>query len=780
MARRPISKPASSIAVVPVLPVRDAVHFPGLINTVMIIRERSQRAIRAAMEAKRAIIVVAQRDHSLEDPEATDLFTLGTFSEILQSVPMPDGSLRVVLRGLRRIEGVGIELRDGTFYAAWNDVNETPAEGLEVDALMRGAVERFVRVVELNKEIPAEALHGLQHVEDPGLLADTIAHHLPLKAAKKQTLLSELNHRTRLEQLVEALIREEEVLEVNAQIQARVRLEIGDSQREFYLREQLRTIQKELRESFSGSSDSDELEARAKTLNLPEPVMDRVQAEIRRLDRLASGSQEAAHSREYVEVLLSVPWTQRTQDRIDLDEARRLLDAGHYGLDAVKERILDFLAVRKLRGGTARGSILCLTGPPGVGKTSLAKAIAQAMGRQFARVALGGVRDAAEIRGHRRAYVGAAPGRIVQALRDTGVTNPLILLDEIDKLTTQGASDPADALLETLDREQNDRFVDHFLEAPIDLSGIVFVATANTVDFIPAPLLDRMEIIQIPGYTEAERVQIARDHILPIKIAENGLTHDQISLETGLLEQIVSNFVRESGVRGLARHLDALCRSCARKVADGVSTPIHVELTQLESILGRKTPPMDILLHKAEVGVAKGLVVSQAGGDMIEIEVSALGRVGAEPVLRLTGNMGKVMMESAEAAWSCVRATLPTVAPDASADRDIHIHVPDAAIPKDGPSAGITIAVAIVSALTGRAVRPHVAMTGEISLRGRVLGVGGIREKVLAAQRYGMEQVFIPIANAGDVASIPKECLDRLEVIPVESFEAVLRIALES
>ncbi len=775
-----MSKTADSVAVIPVLPVRDAVHFPGLINTVMIIRERSQRAIRAALESGRTILVLAQRDHSLEDPDAADLFDLGTLSEVLQSVPMPDGSQRVVLRGLRRIATKQFELRNGCFVAQWDELEEQSAEGIEVDAMMRGACERFVRVVELNKEIPAEALHGLQHIEEPGLLADTIAHHLPLKAVKKQSLLSELDHGRRLERLVECLIQEEEVLEVNARIQARVRLEIGESQREFYLREQMRTIQKELRESYGGASDADELELRARNANLPEPVMDRVTAEVRRLDRLTSGSQEAAHVREYIEALLGVPWVQKTQDRIDLDEAKRILDEGHYGLEAVKERILDYLAVCKLRGMATRGSILCLTGPPGVGKTSLAKAIAHAMGRQFARVSLGGVRDAAEIRGHRRAYVGASCGRIVQALRDTGVANPVILLDEIDKLTTQGASDPADALLETLDREQNDRFVDHFLEVPIDLSSVVFVATANAVDYIPGPLLDRMEIITIPGYTEAERVHIGLNHILPAKLIENGLTPGQVTIEAGLIETVVRDFGREAGVRGLTRQIDTLCRSCSRRVAAGEKEPIHLLISQLTVILGRPTAAMDIQLEQSEIGVVKGLVVSQVGGDMIEIEVSALEPISQTPTLKLTGNMGKIMMESAEAAWSCARALLPQIAPDVSAHKDIHIHVPDAAIPKDGPSAGITIATAIISALTGRAVRSTVAMTGEISLRGRVLAVGGIREKILAARRYGMDEVLIPYQNAADLASLPADTCTDLKITPVRSIEEVLALALQA
>lgn len=774
MARRPLATNEPIVETIPILPVRDTVHFPGLVNTVLIIRERSQRAIRAALEAGRQLIVLSQRDHSIEEPEGSDLFEIGTISEVLQSVPMPDGSQRVVLRGLRRVVAENIHVSRGMFVAHMVERSETSAEGVEIEALMRSVERQFTRVVEHNTEIPPEALHGLQHLDDPTALADTIAHHLPVRAALKQELLAEFDARRRLERLVELLAREEQVIDADRHIQERVRVEIGNSQREFFLREQLRSIEKELRDKFGVAGEGDDLALRIASAPLPETARTRAKQELARLERMASGAQESALIRDYIELLLALPWSVRTSDSVDLAAASRLLDQRHFGLDAAKQRILDFLAVHKLRAESARGAIICLVGPPGVGKTSLGRAIADALGRQYARVALGGVRDEAEIRGHRRAYLGASPGRLVQALREAGSMNPMMLLDEIDKLATDGHGDPASALLEALDPEQNDRFVDHFVETPIDLSQVMFVATANTIDFIPSALRDRMEIIPIAGYTERERDRIATDHLWPFKLAANGLNVDRVALDDDVIPTIVRDYTKEAGVRGLGRALDALARKVARRVAEGDPIPVHVEGADLKRWLGPPTPKSDIEVGADQIGVVKGLVVSELGGDVIEIEVCALKPVGPTPQLVLTGNLGKIMQESAEAAWSCVRSTFPAVA----FTKDVHVHVPDGAIPKDGPSAGIAIATAIASAMLERPVRGLVAMTGEISLRGRVLGIGGLREKALAAERYGVTDVIVPRANAHDVETLAGEISDRLRIHQVERFGEVIELAL--
>lgn len=727
------------------------------------------------MDADRRVLVLSQRDMSLEDPQVSDLFHVGTLSETLQTVPMPDASVRVALRGLGRARATKIVSRSGAFWAEVEELVEIPADGLEIDALMRAVVEDFGRVVSLSKAIPAEAIQSVAHLDDAGRLADAIAHHLPARFSQKQELLEALDVELRLRQVLDLVKREEQVLTLNADIHRRVERELGESQREYYLREQLRIIQEELQMREDRVGEHDEYFARITHCNMSPEALERTLAELKRLDRTPAASPEGMVLRNYLDTMVSLPWEVLTADRLDVRSAARILDEEHFGLSGVKERVLDHLAVRQLKSDL-RGPILCFVGPPGVGKTSIGRAIAGAMGRKFARVSLGGVRDEAEIRGHRRTYVGSMPGRIIQGLRQCGTRNPVFMLDEIDKIGGDYRGDPTSALLEVLDPEQNSHFSDHYIEAPFDLSAVFFIATANVLANIPPALRDRMEVISFSSYTDAERLEIARRFLCPKALQAHGLSGGRVQIDDLAVSMIATEYAREAGVRELERQIASLVRKCARRIAEEEVESVQVGADDLVALLGRPKNPSKSIIESA-VGAAVGLVVSEVGGDTIIIEASLMQPSGSRPELKLTGSMGQVMQESAEAALSYIRAHQSSLS-SSEFRYDVHIHVPEAAIPKDGPSGGLTIAVALASAFTGRPVRAGLAMSGEITLRGRVLAVGGIREKVLAAHRNGITDLILPKDNESDVEDLPTEVRSTLRIQLVSELADALEIAL--
>ena len=761
----------------PVLAARDTVHFPGLINTLNVVREPNVKAIRKSIDDDCQVLVLSQRDMSVEEPGTADLFEIGTLSRTLQSLPLPDTSLRVVLKGVQRARALKIILRGQSFWAEIEELEELGSEDLQDSALMRACMEGFSRVVSLNKRIPPEAMQSVAHVDGPGRLADAISHHLPLRPSEKQALLEELDVSKRIQKVFGLVKREEQILELDADIRKRVERELGDGQREFYLREQLKIIQTELQEREHRLGETEEYRSKIEACKMPESANERAIAELRRLDRTPASSPEGMVLRNYLDCMIELPWDRRSQDRLEVASAKTLLDEEHFGLEKVKTRILDYLAVRQLNG-SVRGPILCFVGPPGVGKTSIARSIADAMGRKFLKVALGGVRDEAEIRGHRRTYVGSMPGRIIQGLRTCGTKNPLIVLDEIDKLGTNFQSDPTSALLEALDSQQNDRFSDHYMEVPFDLSEVMFIATANLLENIPLPLRDRMEVIHFPSYTDEERFQIASAFLIPRAIEDHGLDGSQIEIPETTLRAIIREYTREAGVRNLERSIAAVARKAAREVAEGRTTKLKIDEVRLAEFLGQPRYRRQRNAYDDGLGMATGLVVSEYGGDLISIEVSLMEPHGPKPELSLTGNLGEVMKESALAALTFVRANSETLGIDRVFKYDVHVHVPQGSIPKDGPSAGVTIGVALASAASGRAVRNDVAMTGEITLRGRVLPVGGIRDKVLAAHRAGIKRVIIPAENAPELEDVPASVLAELEVLLVADLYKALEIAL--
>lgn len=779
MAKAADKSQSTTETLIPVLAVRDAVHFPLLINTLSVVREPSVRAIRRCMDADRRVLVLSQRDMSQEDPKVEDLYEIGTISEALQALPMPDTSLRVVLRGIQRVRATTLVSKGGTFWAEITPVEETEEPDLKQEALMRASIEAFGRVVGLNKHIPPEAMQSVVHVDSAARLSDAIAHHLPLKPVEKQQLLEMCNVSERMKTVFEFLKREEQILELDADIRKRVERELGDGQREFYLREQLKIIQQELQVREKRLGETEEYQEKIEAAGMPDAAEEKALSELRRLDRTPANSPEGMVLRNYLDCLIELPWSIQTEDRLDVAAAKALLEKEHYGLERVKTRILDFLAVRQLKG-TARGPILCFVGPPGVGKTSIARSIAEAMNRKFVKMALGGIRDEAEIRGHRKTYVGAMPGRLIQGLKQCGTRNPVIVLDEIDKLGNDYHGDPTSALLEALDPQQNTRYSDHYIEAPFDLSAVMFVATANLLENIPAPLRDRMEVISFPSYTDEERARIARSFLLPKAIVEHGLTESQIEVPDPSIHSIVTEYTREAGVRGLDRAISAVCRKVARLVAEGEEKKVLIDSEKLHEFLGTPRFKRNVSATDDLVGSATGLVVSEAGGDVIPIEVSLMEPQGTKPELILTGNLGEVMKESAMAALTFVRANSEDLGIGRVFKFDVHVHVPQGAIPKDGPSAGLTIALALASAASGRAIRKEVAMTGEITLRGKVLPVGGIRDKVLAAYRSGIKVVILPKDNEPDLEEVPKKVLDELEIKLAYDIHQAIDWALEA
>ena len=763
----------------PLVPLRGIIVFPNMIMHLDIGRDKSVNALEAAMVANRRIFLVAQKSTDEESPNMDEIFNIGTIAEVRQIIKIPDGNVRVLVEGIHRGMMIGYNEFETYTEAEVEVYEDTWTDSLQLEALVRGVVHEFEEWVKLSRRIPAETFVAVTILEDIGRLADLITSHLNLKLETKQELLECLDVENRLEKLYTILARELEVLQMEVQINQRVRGQIEKIQKDTYLREQLRAIHKELGEDEDVAENAAEYRQKIKDGNYPDEVKEIIEKEIVRMERLPSMAQESSVIRTYIEWLFDLPWNISTEDSIDIANSRKILDADHYGLEKVKERILDFLAVKVLTKDKP-APILCLVGPPGVGKTSLASSVAKAMGRKFIRASLGGIRDEAEIRGHRRTYVGAMPGRIVQGLKKVGANNPVFLLDEVDKLGKDGYSgDPSSALLEVLDPVQNNSFTDHYIDTPFDLSKILWIVTANNLGTIPKPLRDRMEIIMLSSYTEQEKLEIARRYLTKRQKEENGLKSDSLVFGKGVLQKIISEYTREAGVRELERVIGRVCRKAARKIVEGFEGKIYVTVKNLREFLDKPKYLQTKAEKKPQVGVSTGMAWTEVGGDILPTEAIILKGKGK---LLLTGKLGEVMQESAQAGLTYIRSRsdLMKLDDDFYEKNDIHIHVPEGAVPKDGPSAGITMATAMISALTKRKVRSDVAMTGEITLRGNVLPIGGLKEKVLAAYREGMHTIILPKENARDIEDIPEVVREKLEFVPVENMDEVLKTALLS
>ena len=760
----------------PLLPLRGVLVFPSIIMHLDVGRERSIAALDAAMEGDRMIFLASQTEAHSEEPIPEDIYDVGTIAEIKQVLKLPGGTMRVLVEGIARGRITDYLVGNPYLKVAYEEMDSIGGLDNESEAQMRMAVQLFEEWAKSSKKIPPETLVSIIMVDEPEKLSDLIAGHLTIKLEDRQTLLETLEVSKRLELLCEYLAQELEILELERKISGRVKKQMEKNQREYYLREQLKAIQKELGNKEEATSESDEYYQKLEEAQLPEDVQEKVLKEIERLEKMPASVAEASVIRNYLDWILSLPWGKETIDLEDLSRAEEILNEDHYGLDKVKERILEYLSVRQMTG-TMKGPILCLVGPPGVGKTSLGRSVARSLEREFVRMSLGGVRDEAEIRGHRRTYVGALPGRIIQGLKTAGSKNPVFLLDEVDKISADFRGDPSSALLEVLDPEQNHTFSDHYLEIPFDLSKVFWIVTANSAHQIPRPLLDRMELIQIPGYTEEEKSQIAQKYLIPKQVKEHGLKASQFKMAKELLPEIIRGYTREAGVRSLDRTMATLCRKAARQIIQEKKKVVTVTQKNLESFLGvprfRKTQSEEL----PQIGVVTGLAWTEVGGEILPVEVAILPGKGQ---VSLTGQLGNVMQESARAAITYIRSRAESLGIDpAFAEKnDIHVHVPEGAIPKDGPSAGITMATAIISALTGRPVRSDLAMTGEITLRGRVLPIGGLKEKSLAAHRVGIRTVLLPFDNARDLEDIPVEIKKEMTFIPVSHLDEVLKEAL--
>lgn len=763
----------------PLLPLRGLVVYPHMMVNIDVGRDRSVAAIEAAIAGDSRILVVSQKDPELDDPTAADLYDVGAVAEIRQFLRLPEGVLRILVDGQQRAEIM--EIREGETYAE-ADVHVIDEENVEtpstkdMEALVHGVTSKFEEWVKLSHKIPPEALVSISIMEDMGRLADIIASHLSLKHEVRQDILATIDVRARLHRLYEVLVYELDIMGIEQKINRRVRKQMDKVQRDFYLREQIKAIHKELGDDADKSADVDRYRTALAEGAYPDAVRETIEREIHRLDVSPAMSAEVGVIRSYLDCLIELPWMHTTKETVDMNAARAVLERDHYGLEKIKERILDYLAVRQL-APEQNAPILCLVGAPGVGKTSLGASIARAMGREFIRISLGGIRDEAEIRGHRRTYVGAMPGRIIEGIRRAGTKNPVFLLDEVDKIAMDFHGDPSAALLEVLDPAQNCTFSDHFVELPFDLSQVFWIVTANHPARIPAPLRDRMEILNLSSYTEMEKVEIARRHLLPRQRIQNGLKAKDIRISAGVYSVLIRSYTREAGVRELERVVGQLCRKTARRIVEGETPPIAVTKANLTAFLERPKYHPARQEKKPLVGVVTGLAWTEVGGDVLRTEVNILRGKGK---LILTGQLGDVMQESAQAALSYVRSRAEALhlAENFYETDDIHIHLPEGAIPKDGPSAGITMATAMISALTGRKVRADVAMTGEITLRGNVLPIGGLKEKTLAAYREGVHTIVLPQENERDIEDIPDAVRASLEFVPVAHMDEVLKVAL--
>jgi len=762
--------------IMPLIPLRDLVLFPNLVVPLFVGREKSILALEEAMRGDHHVALVAQIAPDTQDPGATDIHTVGCVGTVLQELKLPDGTAKALVEGVVRMRIIEYVATEPYLQVRIEAVDEAPTSDLQTQALMRALVGDFEKAAELGKPIPQEVLMAAGAIEEPGRLADFVAFHLNLKSEEKQAVLEAIEPGDRLDKASLFLRKELQILELGSKIQNRVKESMSASQREYFLREQLKAIQQELGVYDEVQAELAEYRTKIAGAGMPEAVEEKALKELGRLEKMPTAAAETGVIRTYLDWLVGLPWTKEDQEKLDLIEAKQVLDEDHYGLEKVKERVLEYLAVHKLTD-TMRGPILCFVGPPGVGKTSIGKSIARSLGRKFIRVSLGGVRDEAEIRGHRRTYVGALPGRIIQSINTAGTRNPVFMMDEIDKVGVDFRGDPTSALLEVLDPEQNNSFQDHYLEAPFDLSDVMFITTANLLDTIPPALQDRMEVIHFPGYTEDEKVHIATKYLVPKQLKEHGLKTTKLEIADDAIHEIVRRYTREAGVRGLERQVASICRQVARRVVEGHKGKTRVTARTLPKYLGPVRFSFGMAEESDEVGTATGLVWTEVGGDVIFIEATTMAGKGE---LILTGQLGDVMRESAQAAVSYIRAHSSDwpIDPDFNEKFDLHIHVPAAATPKDGPSAGITMATALASALMGCPVRKDVAMTGEITLRGHVLPIGGLKEKLLAAHRAGIKTVLIPKENVRDLELLPPHVREEIEIVPVQSMDEVLERAL--
>ncbi len=762
----------------PVLPLKETVIFPQSVSPLAIGQERSVRLVDDVLEGERMLGLVTVKNGDVEEPGWDDLYETGTAAVVHKMIRVPDGTLRILVQGLGRIH-LERRVQDepylvGEFSVVPDEVEETP----ELEALTRSVQSEFGRLISLVPYLPSELELAAANVDDPGALSHLVASTLRLKTEEKQSLLEQLNVSERLRDLLRILGRELEVVELGTKIQTQVQSELEKGQREYFLRQQLKAIQEELGEGDEQQAELNELREQVAEKNLPEDTRKAVERELARLEKLPPAAAEYGVIRTYVDWILSLPWTETTDDNLDLDRAREILDEDHYDLEKVKERILEYLAVSKLKNDLS-GPILCFVGPPGVGKTSLGQSIARTLGRKFVRLSVGGVRDEAEIRGHRRTYIGAMPGTIIRSLRDAESKNPVLLIDEIDKMGADFRGDPASAMLEVLDPEQNSHFRDHYLDLPFDLSKVLFICTANQLETIPGPLLDRMDVIQLSGYTEEEKLGIARKYLVPKQLEAHGLSGERVTISDNTLRIVMREYTREAGVRNLERRIADLLRKAAREIAEGRAQKISIDTRKGRAWLGARRFPADPRKRTADAGVATGLAFTPVGGDVLFIEATAYPGKGR---LTITGQLGEVMRESAQAALSWVRSHAEElgVAEDWFTEHDVHIHVPAGAVPKDGPSAGVTIATAIASLVRGEPVADDVGMTGEITLTGQVLPIGGLREKALAAQRYGLKRVAVPRDNEPDLEELPAETRKELEFVLADSIEDVFEVAFGS
>lgn len=764
---------------IPLIPLRDLVVFPNLVVPIFVGRERSLKALEAAMKDENHLVaLISQKKVDIESPGPEDLYEIGCLATVLQELKLPDGTAKALVEGISRLRILETTLKEPYLVSKIEVIREVEYKNLEVEALMRAVVSQFEKAAQLGKPVPREVLLAALNIDSPGRLADFIAFHLTLKSAERQEILEALDPKTRLEKVSIYMSRELEILEIGSKIQSKVRESMDKSQREYFLREQMKAIQEELGMLDEQQSEIEELRKKIAEAKMPEKVEEKSLKELDRLARMPQSSAEVSVIRTYLDWLISLPWSVRSKEKLDLKKAEKILNEDHYGLEQVKERVLEYLAVHKLTGGKAKGSILCFVGPPGVGKTSIGKSIARALGRQFIRISLGGVRDEAEIRGHRRTYVGALPGRVIQAINQVKTKNPVFMLDEIDKVGIDFRGDPTAALLEVLDPEQNFAFSDHYLEVPFDLSEVLFITTANILDTVPPALRDRMEVIHFPGYTEEEKMKIAELYLLPKQIKAHGLSKENLKVMKDALKKIIREYTREAGVRSLERELAKICRRLARKLVEGETERMTIKTMNISDFLGPPRFRFGMAEAKDEVGVATGLAWTETGGDILFVEATLMEGKGN---LTLTGQLGNVMQESAKAAVSYLRANADKlkIKPGFYENLDIHIHVPEGAIPKDGPSAGLTMATALYSALSNNPVKKEVAMTGEITLRGHVLPVGGIKEKVLTAHRAGIKTVILPEDNERDLVLVPEQVKKELNFKFVKYLDEVFEIVFE-
>ena len=763
----------------PLIPLRGITVFPYMIMHFDIGREASINALEEAMVNNQLIFLASQKKAEINEPTPEDFYKVGTISKIKQMLKLPGDTIRILVEGISRAKIANILQEDPFFVVEVVEQIDRieMVKDIETDALMRSVINAFTEYIEIDNKASSEILLNVSEIDTPGRLADTIASNIVLNPSKRQEVLEAFDPKLRLETLYRILLEEIQILEIEQKISERVKSQINKVQKEYYLREQLKAIQKELGEEENLVEEVDEYKQKLKKLKLSKELNEKIGREISRLSRLSPSSAETGVIRSYIDWALNLPWNEETKDTLDIKKSARILDEDHYGLEKVKERILEYLAMRQ-RPKTMRGPILCLVGPPGVGKTSIAKSIARSLDRKFARMSLGGVRDEAEIRGHRRTYVGAIPGRIITSIRQVKSKNPVFLFDEVDKLASDFRGDPASALLEVLDPEQNHDFTDHYLEFPFSLENVMFITTANSTDTIPRPLLDRMEVIRIAGYTEEEKLKIAEIHLLPKQIKEHGLEEGALKVSKKTIRDIINYYTRESGVRNLERQLANLCRKAAKRIVEEGITFVSVTPKGLKRYLGNPIYRYDMVNEKDEVGVVRGLAWTPVGGDTLSVEVTPM---KGEGKLVLTGQLGDVMKESAKAGISYIRSKVGDlkINPDFHKDLDIHIHIPEGAIPKDGPSAGIAMTTAVISALTNVPVYKDVAMTGEITLRGRILPIGGVKEKVLAANRAGIKKVILPIDNEKNLEDIPTNVKRKLEFVFAQHMDDVLKHAFK-